>query len=40
MKHLEEGDVISFKNFLRVDPEMFRKLGSHLTPMIQKQDIN
>ena len=40
MKHLEEGDVSSFKNFLRVDPEMFRKLGSHLTPMIQKQDIN
>uniref|UniRef100_UPI00358EEA32 putative nuclease HARBI1 n=1 Tax=Myxine glutinosa TaxID=7769 RepID=UPI00358EEA32 len=40
MKHLEEGDVRSFKNFLRVDPEMFRKLVAHLTPRIQKQDTN
>ena len=32
MKHLEEGDVSSFKNFLSVDPEMFRKLVAHLNP--------
>ena len=40
MKHLEEGDVSSFKNFLSVDPEMFRKLVAHLNPRIQKQDTN
>ncbi|XP_069752287.1 putative nuclease HARBI1 [Narcine bancroftii] len=40
MKHLEKGDVRSFKNFLRVDPEMFMKLVVHLTPRIQKQDTN
>ena len=32
MKHLEEGGVSSFKNFLSVDPEMFRKLVAHLNP--------
>ncbi|XP_069766984.1 uncharacterized protein [Narcine bancroftii] len=35
-----KGDVRSFENFLRVDPEMFMKLVAHLTPRIQKQDTN
>ncbi|XP_033749273.1 uncharacterized protein LOC117333962 [Pecten maximus] len=40
MKQLEEGDVRSFKTFLRVHPEMFMKLVADFTPKIQKQDTN
>ncbi|XP_041480475.1 uncharacterized protein LOC121427962 [Lytechinus variegatus] len=40
MTHLEEGDLRSFRNFLRVDPDMFRKLVARLTPKIKRQDTN
>ncbi|XP_062592427.1 putative nuclease HARBI1 [Saccostrea cucullata] len=38
MKELETEDVLSFKNFLRVEPDMFRELVDRLSPRLQKQD--
>ncbi|XP_034039477.1 uncharacterized protein LOC117522184 [Thalassophryne amazonica] len=36
MKHLREGNVKSFRNFVRMDPEMFGQMVEDLTPMLQK----
>jgi len=40
MKHLREGDVKSFKNFLRIDTEMFNQMVEDLTPRLQKKATN
>lgn len=37
MKHLREGDVKSFRNFVRMDPEMFIQMVEDLTPRLQKK---
>ena len=38
MEELRLEDVVSFKNFLRIDPAMFRELVDRLTPRLQKRD--
>ena len=40
MKHLKEGDVKSFRNFVRIGPEMFNQLVEDLTPRLQKKTTN
>ena len=40
MKHLSEGDAKSFKNFVRLDPNMFNQMVEDLTPKLQKKTIN
>ena len=38
LEELRLEDVVSFKNFLRVDPVMFRELVDKLTPRLRKKD--
>ena len=40
MKHLREGDVRSFKNFVRMDPGMFNQMVADLTLRLQKTTTN
>ena len=40
LTQLAAQDIASFKNFLRVSPEMFHQLVVRLTPYLQKQDTN
>jgi len=40
MKHLEQGDVKSFRNFVRMDPGMFNQMVEDLKPLIQKKRTN
>ena len=40
MKHLMDGDVRSFKNFVRMDPEMFQQMVADLTPRLQRKSTN
>ena len=40
MKHLREGDVKSFRNFVRMDPEMFKHMVEDLTPRLEKKTTN
>jgi hypothetical protein len=40
MKHLREGDVKSFRNFVRMHPETFNQMVIDLTPMLQKKATN
>ena len=40
MKHLRDGDVRSFKNFVRMDPEMFQQMVADLTPRLQRKSAN
>ena len=37
MKHLRDGDTKSFRNFVRLGPEMFNKMVQELTPKIEKR---
>ena len=36
----ERGDVKSFRNFVRMDPEMFNQMVEDLTPKLQKKTTN
>ena len=38
MRQLRAEDIASFKNFVRVDPEMFDELAQRICPRIKKQD--
>ena len=38
MKELENEDVASFKNFMRVDPALFSELLEKVGPLIEKED--
>lgn len=40
LQQLHDRDVNSFKNFLRVEPDLFHELVERLTPRIQKKDTN
>lgn len=40
LRQLHDGDVKSFKNFLRVEPDLFHELVARLTPRSQKKDTN
>ena len=40
MKHLREGDVRSFKNFVRMEPGMFNQMVADLTPRLKKTTTN
>ncbi|XP_077371324.1 putative nuclease HARBI1 isoform X1 [Festucalex cinctus] len=40
LQQLEDGDVESFKNYLKVEPDLFHELVERLTPRIQKKDTN
>lgn len=40
MRHLAEGDVKSFKNFVRMDPDTFNQLVRDLTPRLRKRSTN
>ena len=37
LNQLREGDVKSFRNFVRMDPEMFTQMVEDLTPKLQKK---
>lgn len=37
MKHLRDGDTKSFRNFVRLGPEMFNEMVQELTPRIEKR---
>lgn len=38
MNYLRAGDMKCYKNFLRIDPDLFHELVVALTPWIKKQD--
>ena len=38
MRELEAEDVMSFKNFVRMDPDMFREVLQRVGPRIEKYD--
>ena len=38
MRELEAEDVVSFRNFVRMDPAMFRELLQRVAPRIEKYD--
>ena len=40
LNQLREGDVKSFRNFVRMDPEMFNQIVEDLTPKLQKKTAN
>ena len=40
MNHLREGDVRSFKNFVRMEPGMFNQMVADLTPRLRKTTTN
>ena len=40
IKHLRQGDVKSFKNFVRIDPDTFNQMVEDLTPRLQKKTTN
>ena len=40
MKRLIHGDVKSFRNFVRIDPNMFNQMVEDLTPRLQKKTTN
>jgi len=40
MKHLKQGDVKSFRNFVRMDPGIFNQMVEELKPLIQKKRTN
>lgn len=40
MKHLRQGDEPAFKNFVRIDPEMFNQMVDDLMPRLQKTNTN
>ena len=39
-KHLRQVDVKSFRNFVRIDPDMFNQMVEDLTPRLQKKTTN
>ena len=40
IKHLKQGNVKSFRNFVRMDPGMFSEMVKDLKPLIQKKKTN
>lgn len=40
MKHLRESDEKSFKNFVKVDLELFNEMVEDLGPRLQKRETN
>ena len=40
IKHLKQGDVMSFRNFVRMDQGMFNHMVKNLEPLTQKKKTN
>ena len=40
VKHFRQGDVQSFRDFVRINPDMFNQMVEDLTPRLQKKTTN
>ena len=40
LHELEEQDIASFKNYLRIDPDRFNEILERITPIIKKLKTN